>query len=139
MPHKVNPILSVLVRRAALAGPALLSQLHTAAALAVDERPDGAWHLEWSALRALARQTVVAAAQVTELLGGLHVDPARMAATADASRDDLLAEARSVASLVDDPSAAAQSPADLQEYLGATDVIIEAALERARQHRGATR
>lgn len=139
MPHKVNPILSVMIRRAALAGPAVLSQLHTAAALAVDERPDGGWHLEWAALQALARRTVVAAAQVTELLGGLHVDPARMAANASDSFDDLLAEARFVASIFDETSPAAETPTTLDEYLGATDIVVDAALERARLHLGASR
>ena len=61
MPHKANPVLSVLVRRAALAAPALAAQLHLAAAESVDERADGGWHVEWSALATLARRTVVAA------------------------------------------------------------------------------
>jgi len=147
MPHKVNPILSVMIRRAALSGPAVLSQLHTAAALAVDERPDGGWHLEWAALQALARETVVAAGQVTELLDGLHVDPARMAANAAGSCDDLLAEAHSVARLFDDTAGTverptrliAPTPTTLDGYLGATDLLVDAALERARQFQGATR
>ena len=65
MPHKQNPVLSLLIRRAAITAPDLAATLHTAAALAVDERPDGAWHAEWATLRTLARQTVVAAAQTT--------------------------------------------------------------------------
>ena len=48
MPQKQNPVLSVLVRRAALTAPGLGATLHTAAALAVDERPDGSWHAEWA-------------------------------------------------------------------------------------------
>ena len=51
MPHKANPVLSTLVRRAALAAPPLGATLHLAAAEAVDERPDGAWHAEWATLR----------------------------------------------------------------------------------------
>ena len=134
MPHKVNPVLSVLIRRAALAGPAVLSQLHTAAALAVDERPDGSWHLEWAALQALARQTLAAAGQVTELLEGLHVDPVRMGANAARSADDLLAEARSVAAVV-----GGVAPTQPAEYLGATDLLVDAAVGRARLHLGAPR
>ena len=42
MPHKQNPVLSVLIRRAALAAPGLAAQLHLAAASMVDERADGA-------------------------------------------------------------------------------------------------
>ena len=52
MPQKANPVLSVLVRRAALSAPPLAAQLHLAAGSAVDERPDGAWHAEWTALAA---------------------------------------------------------------------------------------
>lgn len=53
MPHKRNPVLSILIRRAALSTPPLAATLHTAAALADDERPDGAWHAEWDTLRTL--------------------------------------------------------------------------------------
>ena len=50
MPQKANPVLSVLIRRAALAAPAQAAQLHLAAASTLDERPDGSWHTEWTAL-----------------------------------------------------------------------------------------
>src|SRR4029079_1281372 len=46
MPHKANPVLSVLVRRAALTTPQLAATLHLAAAEQVDERGGGAWHAE---------------------------------------------------------------------------------------------
>ena len=51
MPHKANPVLSLLVRRAALATPQLAATLHLAAAESVDERADGGWHAEWATLR----------------------------------------------------------------------------------------
>ena len=57
MPLKSNPALSVLIRRAALAGPGLAATVHLAAATTVDERPDGAWHAQWAALRDLGRRT----------------------------------------------------------------------------------
>lgn len=79
MPHKRNPVLSVLIRRAAIAAPPLAATLHTAAALANDERPDGAWHVEWDTLRTLARRTLVAGSQCGELLAGLQVHTERMA------------------------------------------------------------
>ncbi len=79
MPHKANPVLSILVRRAALTAPQLAATLHLAAADQVDERADGAWHAEWDTLRLLARRTVVAASQTAELLDGLRVHPDRMA------------------------------------------------------------
>lgn len=79
MPHKHNPVLSVLVRRAALTTPQLAATLHLAAADQVDERADGAWHAEWDTLRLLARRTVVAASQTAQLLEELRADPERMA------------------------------------------------------------
>jgi 3-carboxy-cis,cis-muconate cycloisomerase len=80
MPHKANPVLSILVRRAALTTPQLAATLHLAAADQVDERADGAWHSEWDTLRLLARRTVVAVSQTAELVAGLQVHPDRMAA-----------------------------------------------------------
>jgi 3-carboxy-cis,cis-muconate cycloisomerase len=127
MPQKANPVLSVLVRRAALAAPALAAQLHLAAAESVDERADGGWHVEWSALATLARRTVVAASQTTELLGGLQVDTQRMADNAEAASASLLAEQASVAGRLGvDPVEAPSA------YLGATSQLIDAVLDRYR-------
>lgn len=83
MPHKQNPVLSVLVRAAAQQAPGLAAQLHLSAAGAVDERPDGAWHAEWPALARLLELAVTAASQAAELVAGLHVDTAAMAARVD--------------------------------------------------------
>jgi 3-carboxy-cis,cis-muconate cycloisomerase len=79
MPHKQNPVLSVLIRRAAITTPQLAATLHLAAADQVDERADGAWHAEWDTLRLLARRSVVATSQTADLLAGLQVHPDRMA------------------------------------------------------------
>lgn len=125
MPQKRNPILAVLVRRAALAAPPLASTLHLAAAFAEDERPAGGWHAEWSALQALGRRTAVAAAQTTELLTGLQVDADRLAATARAAWPDLTAERDSLAAV----TGAAPSGGD---YLGTADPHLDAVLARAR-------
>ena len=127
MPQKQNPVLSILVRRTAFTTPGLAATLHTAAALAVDERPDGAWHAEWATLRTLARQAVVAASQATELVSGLRVNVDRMTETVASERDSLLAERRSIVG--DDLGAPIA-------YLGATDLIIDAALGRARRFLG---
>ena len=124
MPQKQNPVLSVLVRRAALTAPGLGATLHTAAALAVDERPDGSWHAEWATLRTLARQTVVAGSQTTELVSGLRVDLNVWRKPLPPLRDALMAEQRSVAG--DD---AGGRP---QDYLGATDRFVDLARARAR-------
>ncbi len=122
MPQKRNPVLSILIRRAALAAPPLAATLHTAAALANDERPDGAWHAEWDTLRILARRTVVAGSQCRELLAGLGVDPRRMADTLAGA--DVLAEQRATARFVEKPPSSG--------YFGAVDVVIDDAVGRAR-------
>jgi 3-carboxy-cis,cis-muconate cycloisomerase len=119
MPNKQNPVLAVLIKRAALTGPPLAATLHAAAAAAVDERPDGSWHAEWATLRTLARRTVVAVSQTAELVSDLHVDAAAMAATLAAARPGIDAEQRKYR---------ADGP-----YRGATDDIIDAALARARR------
>lgn len=129
MPQKANPILSVLIRRAALTAPGLAAQLHLAAATAVDERPDGAWHTEWPALAQLARHAVTAADQTAELLAGLHVDTGRMARSVQVARSALLAEQRSIGELVDNPPEPDFDPA---HYLGSADVLIDEILRRAR-------
>jgi 3-carboxy-cis,cis-muconate cycloisomerase len=87
MPHKSNPVLSVLVRRAALTTPQLAATLHLAAAEQVDERADGAWHAEWDTLRILVRRTAVSVSQTAELLEGLRVHPERMAANLAAAEE----------------------------------------------------
>lgn len=74
MPQKQNPAASVLVRSAALRAPQLGATLHLAAALAVDERPDGAWHAEWPTLRDLLRLALGATAHAAALVAGLRVD-----------------------------------------------------------------
>jgi 3-carboxy-cis,cis-muconate cycloisomerase len=127
MPQKQNPVLSVLVRRTAITAPGLAATLHTAAALAVDERPDGPWHAEWGTIRTLTRQTVVAASQTTELVNGLRVDVARMAETVAAFGNALLAERASITG--------ADTGGDPVDYVGATSVIIDAALARAHDFR----
>ncbi len=93
MPQKQNPVLSVLVRSAALQAPALAAQLHLAAANFNDERADGAWHSEWPALRSLLRLALGAAGQLRELTEGLQVFPAAMRRNLDLSGPLLLSEA----------------------------------------------
>ena len=74
MPQKRNPARSVLIRSAAIRAPHLGATLHAASALAVDERPDGAWHAEWPALRELLRAALGASAQARTVAHGLRVD-----------------------------------------------------------------
>ncbi|MEV6238501.1 lyase family protein [Lentzea sp. NPDC051838] len=116
MPHKRNPVLSVLVNSAALQAPQLGAQLHLCAARAVDERPDGAWHAEWPALRSLLELVAVAASQAAELVSGLEVHADVMARRADAAAGDLLAEAG--------------GGTDPGSYLGAASSFVDVVLGR---------
>ncbi len=117
MPGKTNPVLSVLVRRAALSAPQLAATLHLAGAEQVDQRADGAWHAEWATLRTLLRRTVVAGSQVTDLLTGLVVDPERMAATLAGVRVQATAEQRTMAGL------AGHEPSG--QYLGEAGRLVD--------------
>jgi 3-carboxy-cis,cis-muconate cycloisomerase len=124
MPHKHNPVLSVLVRAAALQAPFLGAQLHLAATQAVDQRPDGAWHAEWSSMARLLRLTVTATSQMRELLDGLHVHADVMSARARTAVGELLAERDGVGAVAPE--------ADPASYLGLTDPFIDSALDRWR-------
>ncbi|MFD9698764.1 lyase family protein [Lentzea sp. NPDC059081] len=121
MPHKRNPVLAVLVNSAALQAPQLGAQLHLCAARAVDERPDGAWHAEWPALRSLLELAVVASSQAAELVEGLEVHADVMARRAGEAAGELLAERG--------------GGADPAEYLGAAGVFVDAAVGRWRDGR----
>ncbi|MEY9774518.1 lyase family protein [Arthrobacter sp. MW3 TE3886] len=103
MPQKQNPVLSVLIRSAALQAPALAAQLHLAAANFNDERPDGAWHSEWAALRQLLRLALGAAGQLRELAEGMEVFPGAMRRNLGLGGPLLLSEAvnAAVAPLLD--------------------------------------
>jgi len=123
MPHKHNPVLSVLIRSVALQAPLLGAQLHLAAAQAVDERPDGAWHSEWPALVRLLEAGVTAASQAAELTAGLEVDTERMEERVAAAADELLSE-----------RGGGGEPSD---YLGSTDAFIDTVLARVPEQRAA--
>ena len=76
MPQKQNPAEAVLIRSAALRAPQLAATLHLAASLAVDERPDGAWHAEWPTLRELVRLALGATRHASSLAANLRIDAA---------------------------------------------------------------
>ncbi|MBP1233463.1 3-carboxy-cis,cis-muconate cycloisomerase [Arthrobacter sp. PvP102] len=97
MPQKQNPVLSVLVRSAALQAPGQAAQLHLAAANFNDERPDGAWHSEWPAFRQLLRLALGAAGHLRELAEGLQVFPDAMRRNLELSGPLLLSEGVSAA------------------------------------------
>jgi 3-carboxy-cis,cis-muconate cycloisomerase len=125
MPHKNNPVRSVLIRRAALTTGPLGATLHAAAAASVDERSDGAWHAEWATIRTLARHTVVGAAHTSELLTGLRVNPARAAANMAAAHG-VLSEQQTMTELTGRPA--------IPGYTGAAERLIDSTLQRARRY-----
>lgn len=130
MPQKQNPVLSVLIRSAALQAPGLAAQLHLAAANFNDERPDGAWHSEWQALRGLLRLALGAATQLRELAEGLRVFPEAMRRNLEISVPLLLSEA--VASSVAPLLGADRSDAKARLQAVVDETLQAPAVEQAR-------
>jgi 3-carboxy-cis,cis-muconate cycloisomerase len=121
MPHKRNPVGSVLVR-------ACSEHVHSAAATLTrleheHERAAGAWHAEWKALSDALAFTGGAAAWLRETLDGLEVDAERMRANLG---DETLSEARRFAP-------GARTP---EGYLGSADAFVGRALEYYRRELG---
>ncbi|WFE40880.1 3-carboxy-cis,cis-muconate cycloisomerase [Micromonospora sp. WMMD998] len=92
MPHKRNPVDSILVTAAARRGPGLVATLFAAAAQE-HERAAGGWHAEWEPLLDLLHIAGGAAARCARMLAGLRVRPERMRANLDATGGLVLAEA----------------------------------------------
>ncbi|WP_448808032.1 lyase family protein [Agromyces bauzanensis] len=142
MPQKQNPTGAVLIRSAALRAPQLAATLHLAAATAVDERPDGAWHAEWPALRELLRIALGATAHAARLVEGLTVDADAVARTLALTRGLVVAERLSlvlgprigrerVAALVASASAGADLGALVRALPEAADLDVDALLDPA--------
>ncbi|WP_051796206.1 3-carboxy-cis,cis-muconate cycloisomerase [Streptomyces sp. NRRL S-87] len=91
MPHKRNPVLSTLIRSAALQVPALAAVLAQCLPHE-DERSAGVWHAEWQPLREALRLTGGAAHTAVELVRGLTVCPERMAGNLAATGGQLVSE-----------------------------------------------
>jgi 3-carboxy-cis,cis-muconate cycloisomerase len=79
MPHKRNPIAAVTTLAATRQAPGLVATLLSSMEQE-HERAAGAWHAEWSPLRALLASTAAAARALCDCLGRLEVDPERMRA-----------------------------------------------------------
>jgi 3-carboxy-cis,cis-muconate cycloisomerase len=77
MPHKRNPVTSVLLSAAARRAPGLVSTIFSSQ-VSEDQRPSGAWHAEWLVLRDLERLVLDASATAASLGRRLEVDVARM-------------------------------------------------------------
>jgi 3-carboxy-cis,cis-muconate cycloisomerase len=91
MPNKRNPVASVAILGCSRQVPGLLATL-VASAEQEHQRAAGAWHAEWQPFSDLLRLAGSAAAWGADLLGGLTVDTARMAANLAATGGLPLAE-----------------------------------------------
>ncbi len=83
MPHKQNPVASVVILGCTKRAPQLLASIAAAAEQEL-QRAAGAWHAEWQPLSDLLRLTNSASAWSVDLLTGLRIDPLRMRANLDA-------------------------------------------------------
>ena len=80
MPHKRNPVDSVLILAAARRVPGLLGPFYAPHEL---QRAVGGWQAEWEPLRELVRLTESTLARTERLLANLRVHPDRMRANLD--------------------------------------------------------
>lgn len=96
MPHKRNPVACAAILAAAIRVPGLVSVMLTAM-VQEHERGLGDWHAEWDTLPEIVCLAAGALAQLTQVLDGLELDPARMAENLEATRGLVLAEAVTMA------------------------------------------
>ncbi len=114
MPHKRNPVGSVLARACAMRARAAAAVL-TTALVQEHERAAGAWHAEWGALADALAFTGGALASLRRTLEGLEVDAQRMR---ENIRTETVSEAGRFALTPDAP----------EEYLGVADALVDRAL-----------
>lgn len=120
MLQKSNPTVSVLLSRTGQEAPGLLATVAQAVGQAVDERPDGAWHAEWTALARLQLGALTSARLLGDLVGRLEVDADRMRRNLEAAGPGVVSE-RLVHTLAPDVTAA-----QIREALGAAADAVDA-------------
>ncbi len=91
MPHKQNPVASIVVLGNTRQAPHLLASLASAAEHEL-QRAAGAWHSEWLPFTDLLTLTRSAAAWTADLVTSLRIDKLRMRANLDATLGLPLAE-----------------------------------------------
>ncbi|WP_116141087.1 3-carboxy-cis,cis-muconate cycloisomerase [Trinickia diaoshuihuensis] len=91
MPHKRNPVGCAAALTAAARVPGLVATM-LSAMVQEHERALGGWQAEWETLPDIARLCAGALANVTEVVAGLDVDTARLAANLDMTRGLILGE-----------------------------------------------
>nr|WP_232328105.1 3-carboxy-cis,cis-muconate cycloisomerase [Kibdelosporangium sp. MJ126-NF4]CEL17158.1 3-carboxy-cis,cis-muconate cycloisomerase [Kibdelosporangium sp. MJ126-NF4]CTQ91613.1 3-carboxy-cis,cis-muconate cycloisomerase (EC 5.5.1.2) [Kibdelosporangium sp. MJ126-NF4] len=92
MPHKQNPVRSVLITAVAKQIPGLVSTM-LAAMPQEHERAAGAWHAEWKTLNSMCGMLSTTCTRARELLTGLRVNRERMRANVDMTGGLVMAEA----------------------------------------------
>lgn len=92
MPQKSNPTVSVLLSRTGQEAPGLLATVAQAVGQAVDERPDGAWHAEWTALARLQLGALTSARLLGDLADRLEVDAGAMRRNLEAAGPGVVSE-----------------------------------------------
>jgi 3-carboxy-cis,cis-muconate cycloisomerase len=96
MPHKRNPVGSVVALAAATLAPQHAATI-LAAMVQEHERATGGWQAEWPTFPALLMAASAGLAAIVDIAEGLEVDPARMRANLDATHGLIMAEAVSFA------------------------------------------
>ncbi|RFA19357.1 lyase family protein [Subtercola boreus] len=96
MPHKRNPVASVLIVAGAKQAPGLVSTLY-GSLIAEDQRAIGGWHAEWQTLRQLERIALECVGAAVPLVSNLHVDETRMRSNLDLTHGLLYSERLSAA------------------------------------------
>jgi 3-carboxy-cis,cis-muconate cycloisomerase len=96
MPHKCNPVDSVVAQAAALRVPGLVATM-LVAMVQEHERGVGGWHAEWETLPQIVLLVAGALRHTVIMAEGLEVDTARMRETVDATHGLIMAESVTVA------------------------------------------
>lgn len=91
MPHKRNPVGCAAVLTAATRAPGLVATV-MAGMVQEHERALGGWQAEWDALPDLARLAGGALANIEQIVSGIDVDAARLAANLDVTHGLILGE-----------------------------------------------
>jgi 3-carboxy-cis,cis-muconate cycloisomerase len=128
MPHKRNPVASVVILGCTRRAPGLLATLAAAGEQEL-QRAAGAWHSEWEPLADLLAVTGSAARWTAELLPGLRVDAGRMRANLDAAGGfPMAARVAALLAPVLGPLAAHEAVAQASAAAAAAGLPLRAAL-----------
>ena len=92
MPHKHNPVGSVVALAAASRVPGLVSSM-LAATILEHERGIGGWHAQWETLAEIVTLTAGSMLHMTEVVSGLHIDAEAMGQNLERTRGQIMAEA----------------------------------------------